>query len=263
MAELLWLAMDQRIGNDPIAMRFIALLICSTIISASGKDSQNLDPSFEFNYTSTEIVVGSDSVGSFNGTIHNISSNTITIAVVRRSNALPGGWTSSVCLGEFCYNESIDSVTSQLDPGDSTACGVLAWTNGVGVGTVQLDLFDLQNMDEHIIVDLNIYAGSTVRIDINSVFPKQMVLYPAFPNPFNPVTTLRYNLPEDGMVNITIYDTMGRIVRTLENSKQAAGFKSIQWNATNDVGQTVSTGLYIYTIHSRGFRQTKKMILLK
>jgi flagellar hook assembly protein FlgD len=65
------------------------------------------------------------------------------------------------------------------------------------------------------------------------------------------------------MVNITIYDTMGRIVRTLENSKQAAGFKSIQWNATNDVGQTVSTGLYIYTIHSRDFRQTKKMILLK
>ena len=139
----------------------------------------------------------------------------------------------------------------------------MAWTNGVGVGAVQLDLFDLQNMDEHIIVDLNIYAGSTVGIDINSVFPKQMVLYPAFPNPFNPVTTLRYNLPEDGMVNITIYDTMGRIVRTLENSKQAAGFKSIQWNATNDVGQTVSAGLYLYTIHSRGFRQTKKMILLK
>ena len=263
MAELLWLGMDLQVGNDPIAMRFIALLICSTIISASGKDSQNLDTSFEFNYTSTEIVVGSDSVGSFNGTIHNISSDTITIAVVRRVNSLPEGWASSVCLGEFCYNESIDSVTSQLDPGDSTACGILAWTNGVGVGTVQLDLFDLQNMNEHITVNLNIYAGSTVGIDINSVLPKQMVLYSAFPNPFNPVTTLRYNLPEDGMVNITIYDMMGRIVRTLENSKQAAGFKSIQWNATNDVGQTVSAGLYLYTIHSRDFSQTKKMILLK
>ena len=131
------------------------------------------------------------------------------------------------------------------------------------MGTVQLDLFDLQNMNEHIIVDLNIYAGSTVGIDINSVLPKQMVLYPAFPNPFNPVTTLRYNLPEDGMVNITIYDMMGRIVRTLENSKQAAGFKSIQWNATNDAGQTVSAGLYLFSINSRDFRQTKKIIFLK
>ena len=263
MAGLLWLVMDRRIGNDPITMRFIALLICSTIISASGNDSQNLDPSFEFIYTSTEIVVGSDSVGSFNGIIHNTSSDTITIAVVRRVNSLPDGWASSVCLGEFCYNELIDSVTSQLYPGDSTACGILAWTNGVGVGTVQLDLFDLQNMNEHIIVDLNIYAGSTVGIDINSVLPKQMVLYPAFPNPFNPVTTLRYNLPEDGMVNITIYDMMGRIVRTLENSKQAAGFKSIQWNATNDAGQTVSAGLYLFSINSRDFRQTKKIIFLK
>ena len=255
--------MDQRIGNDPIVMRFIALLICSAIISASGNDSQSLDPSFEFNYTSTEIVVGSDSVGSFNGTIHNISSNTITIAVVRRGNALPEGWTSSVCLGEFCYNESIDSVTIQLDLGGSTACGILAWTNGVGMGTVQLDLFDLQNMDEHIIVDLNIYTGSTVGIDINSVFPKQMVLYPAFPNPFNPVTILRYNLPKDGLVNITIHDMMGRIVRTLENSKQAAGLKSIQWNATNDVGHPVSAGPYLYTIQSGYFRQTKKIVLLK
>ena len=261
--ELLWLGMDQRIGNDLIILRFIALLVCSAMVSASGSDLQSLNPSFEFNYTSTEIVVGSDSVGSFYGTIQNTISDIITIAVVRRVNSLPEGWTSSICLGELCYNESIDSVTIQLDLGGSTACGILAWTNGVGMGTVQLDLFDLQNMDEHIIVDLNIYAGSTVRIDINSVFPKQMVLYPAFPNPFNPVTTLRYNLPEDGMVNITIYDMMGRIVRTLENSKQAAGFKSIQWNATNDVGQTVSAGLYLYTIHSRGFRQTKKMILLK
>ena len=255
--------MDQRIGNDLIILRFIALLVCSAMVSASGSDLQNLNPSFEFNYSSTEIVVGSNSVGSFYGTIHNSISDTITIAVVRRVNSLPEGWTSSICLGELCYNELVDSVTIQLDPGDSTACGILAWTSGVGIGTVQLDLFDLQNMDEHIIVDLNIYTGSTVGIDINSVFPKQMVLYPAFPNPFNPVTILRYNLPKDGLVNITIHDMMGRIVRTLENSKQTAGLKLIQWNATNDLGHPVSAGPYLYTITSGYFKQTKKMVLLK
>ena len=255
--------MDQRIGNDLIILRFIALLVCSAMVSASGSDLQNLNPSFEFNYSSTEIVVGSDSVGSFYGTIQNTISDIITIAVVCRVNSLPEGWTSSICLGELCYNESIDSVTTQLDIEGSTACGILAWTNGVGMGTVQLDLFHLQNMDEHIIVDLNIYTSSTVGIDINCVFPKQMVLYPAFPNPFNLVTILRYNLPEDGLVNITIHDMMGRIVRTLENRKQAAGLKSIQWNATNDLGHPVSAGLYFYTIKSGYFKQTKKMVLLK
>ena len=255
--------MDQRIGNDLIILRFIALLVCSAMVSASGSNLQNLNPSFEFNYSSTEIVVGSDSVGSFYGTIQNTISDIITIAIIRRVNSLPEGWTSSICLGELCYNELIDSVTIQLDLGDSTTCGILAWTNGIGIGTVRLDLFDLQNMDEHIIVDLNIYTGSTVGIDINSVFPKQMVLYPAFPNPLNPVTILRYNFPKDGLVNITIHDMMGRIVRTLRNSKQAAGLKSIQWNATNDLGHPVSAGPYLFTIKSGYFKKTKKMVLLK
>ena len=234
------------------------------MVSASGSDLQNLNPSFQFNYPSTEIYAGADSVGSFSGTIYNISSGTVTIAVVRRINALAEGWTSSICVGAICYNESVDSVAVELSAGDSTACGVLIWINGVeGTGTVQLDLFDLQNIDENIIVNLNIYTGSTVGIEIISVFPKLKDHYPAFPNPFNPVTILRYNLPKDGLVNITIHDMMGRIVRTLENRKQAAGLKSIQWNATNDVGHPVSAGPYLYTIKSGYFKQTKKMVLLK
>ena len=83
------------------------------------------------------------------------------------------------------------------------------------------------------------------------------------PNPFNPITSLRYDLPEDGLVNITIYDMMGRIVKTLVNSSQTAGFKSIRWNATNDKNEPVSAGLYLYAIQAGEFRQTKKMVLLK
>ena len=93
--------------------------------------------------------------------------------------------------------------------------------------------------------------------------PKQFTLYQNFPNPFNPVTTLRYVLPEDTMVNITIYDMMGRVVNNLVNSQQNAGYKSIQWNATNNIGRSVSAGLYLYTIRAGEFSQVKKMILLK
>ena len=93
--------------------------------------------------------------------------------------------------------------------------------------------------------------------------PSSFYLHNNYPNPFNPVTTLRYDLPEDAVVNITIYDMLGRVVSNLVSSQQNAGYKSIQWNATNNAGQPVSAGLYLYTIQAGKFRQTKKMVLLK
>ena len=97
----------------------------------------------------------------------------------------------------------------------------------------------------------------------NLIIPHNYNLFQNHPNPFNPVTSLRYDLPEDGLVNITIYDMMGRIVKTLVNGSQTAGFKSVQWDATNDRNEPVSAGLYLYTIQVGEFRQTKKMVLLK
>jgi len=95
------------------------------------------------------------------------------------------------------------------------------------------------------------------------VIPLKYYLHQNYPNPFNPVTTLRYDLPQDAMVNITIYDMMGRVVNNLVSSQQNAGYKSIQWNATNNLGEPVSAGLYLYTIQTGEFRKTKKMVLLK
>ena len=99
--------------------------------------------------------------------------------------------------------------------------------------------------------------------DVINQLPHAFNVYNNYPNPFNPVTTLRYDLPEDALVNITIYDIMGRIVRTLINNQQNAGFKSIQWNATNNVGTSLSAGLYLYKIQADYLVQTRKMVLLK
>ena len=93
--------------------------------------------------------------------------------------------------------------------------------------------------------------------------PLQYVLHQNYPNPFNPLTSINFTLPKKGLVNITIYDMMGRVVKTLVNSSQTAGYKSIKWNATNDRNEPVSAGLYLYTIQVGEFRQTKKMVLLK
>jgi hypothetical protein len=106
-------------------------------------------------------------------------------------------------------------------------------------------------------------TSPSVVVETKPKMPSIFYLFQNHPNPFNPVTSLRYDLPEDGIVNITIYDMLGRIVKTLVNGSQMAGYKSIKWNATNDRNEPVSAGIYLYTIQAGEFRQTKKMVLLK
>jgi len=124
-----------------------------------------------------------------------------------------------------------------------------------------LGIEDIQEiLGEEILVLTNM---NSLSMDKGHVLPPSVKLYQNYPNPFNPVTTLHYEIPEDAMVNITIYDMMGRVVSNLVSSQQNAGYKSIQWNATNNEGQPVSAGMYIYTIQAGEFGQAKKMVLLK
>jgi len=101
----------------------------------------------------------------------------------------------------------------------------------------------------------------------NSNNNKQIVneykLLENYPNPFNPITTLKYDLPEDSFVDITVYDMLGKIVNNLVNKNQNSGSKLVQWDATNNQGKPVSAGVYLYKIQAGEFSQTKKMILLK
>ena len=120
----------------------------------------------------------------------------------------------------------------------------------------------LLSVDEMMIAFGLYYEGEQLKNDIEELMPDRLVLHSNFPNPFNPSTTLRYDLPQSGMVNITIHNVKGELVKTLLNSYQNAGFKSVLWNATNDRNKPVSAGLYIYTIQAKEATQSKKMILL-
>ena len=98
----------------------------------------------------------------------------------------------------------------------------------------------------------------------SGIIPSEFAIHQNYPNPFNPFTLIRYQLPEQTNVTISIYDLMGRSVRTLiPGESQKAGYRQVLWNATNDLGQPVSAGMYIYTIQAGEFRQTKKMVLMK
>jgi len=93
--------------------------------------------------------------------------------------------------------------------------------------------------------------------------PSEFALYQNFPNPFNPTTTIEYDLVSSGRVDLAIYDVLGKRIRTLVFGNQRAGFKSLVWDATNDFGQPVSAGLYFYTLKTKAGTITQKMLLLK
>jgi len=114
---------------------------------------------------------------------------------------------------------------------------------------------DYSNTVSVIIESLDLDEDSAMHLDYK--------IHQNYPNPFNPTTQIKYDLPEDALVSINIYDLMGRSIKSLVNSQQTAGYRSIQWNATNNLGEPVSAGMYLYTIQAGEFRQTKKMVLLK
>jgi hypothetical protein len=94
--------------------------------------------------------------------------------------------------------------------------------------------------------------------------PEAYALGNNYPNPFNPATTIKYALPEAASVQLEVYNVVGQVVRTLVAGQQAAGRYVIQWDATNDHGQSLSSGIYFYRLQAGGeFLEVKKMLLLK
>lgn len=88
-------------------------------------------------------------------------------------------------------------------------------------------------------------------------------LYQNFPNPFNPLTTIRYSVAKESSVEVVIYNVQGRKVRTLLKKNKSAGEYRVVWDGKNDRGQQVATGVYFCRLKVDSFVFVKKMILLK
>lgn len=99
--------------------------------------------------------------------------------------------------------------------------------------------------------------------DVKPPVPGALVLKQNVPNPFNPTTTIEYDLPVESDVELVIFDVSGRVVRTLESGRQQAGYRSARWDGRNDAGQAVGSGVYLYRLRAVNTVLTKKMVLLK
>ncbi|MBT4283201.1 MAG: T9SS type A sorting domain-containing protein, partial [Candidatus Marinimicrobia bacterium] len=97
----------------------------------------------------------------------------------------------------------------------------------------------------------------------NDVIPNDFAIHGNYPNPFNPITTLRFDIDIQSNVSITVFNVIGEEIKTLQNGDLAPGQYNVKWNARDNNGKAVPSGMYLYSIQSNGRTLTGKMLLLK
>ena len=103
----------------------------------------------------------------------------------------------------------------------------------------------------------------SLSIPIGVDIPRLFSLSQNYPNPFNPTTSLRFDLPEVTDVTVTIFNMLGQKIKTFNMNDTPAGYHSIKWDATNDYGDPVGAGVYLFQLRANEFVKTRKMVLLK
>ena len=151
---------------------------------------------------------------------------------------------------------------ASIDTGKHYILNTLAMDQGT-LDNYNLQFDDTQEASDHLPLVFDIVVSSNVGVKDKDVLPTLIKIYPNYPNPFNPITTIQYYISKDELVKINIYDIVGRNIKSLFTERQAAGKHSLLWNATNDAGKKVSNGMYFYTIQAGEYKIIEKMLLLK
>jgi len=180
----------------------------------------------------------------------------------------------------FADDMKVAETAGAIEIMNNTDMLTIAYTINIDAGEHMNWVLTSENGKDHILEgsgEVTVPSAERFVLTRKPVIPITFVLQQNYPNPFNPITTLRYDLPEDNLVTLTVYDMLGREITQLVNTTQKAGYRSVQWDATDSFGKLVSAGVYLYQIQARsgrqavdpssgsghGFVQTKKMVLLK
>lgn len=190
-----------------------------------------------------------------------------------------GLFDGDICVGSaVCVNKSkpVQIVASSHD-GDSLGFQqgnpmiIKIWQKDTGSESVlSSDEITTLSCDGTIIQDPIVFERLATRIisfeksiSDMTIVPTEYKLYQNFPNPFNPTTTIIYDLPQGSMVHLDIFDINGRKVRDLFKGRQKAGHYNFVWDGTNSSGVKVVSGVYFYRLTCESFSATNKMILVK
>ena len=172
--------------------------------------------------------------------------------------------------GTLVDKENIDVATIRFAVADSSKSAQLKWRKKSPNATIvfvddEVTLLSngkLKNWNESILEDATLVLDNTTTAQLNTL-PTVFELSQNYPNPFNPTTTLKFALPEAAKTTLMIYNVTGQLVKTVVDNNLEAGYYNMIWDATNNNGQRVSSGVYFYRINAGSFKEVKKMILMK
>ncbi len=186
------------------------------------------------------------SVVNFSG-----SSQSVTLDLTGTNLKFTGGFDPGTT---YWVNDLYNGTSTQTLGSDLSSFDVSLSSYGSAVYTISIleEMVNLPPIPPIVSVD-----------DQVAVIPSDFHLFQNFPNPFNPSTTIRYSIVEPGNVSIKIYDILGREIKTFVNEVKSTGTYSFTWFGDNNIGNRVSSGIYLYRMESGSFIETKKMILLK
>ena len=175
-------------------------------------------------------------------------------------------YTLELCIAE--YNECIDSVLSASNVFIPYSDLYEAIADSAGLTMLNIE-WNVHTSDGWEVVSssngpwsLTVDAGWMLNVD-EEVIPEVFALHNNYPNPFNPITNIGYDVPEVSDIRIDIYNLAGQKIRTLVSREHQPGRYKVQWNATNQFGSPVASGMYIYKIHAKNFVSVKKLLLMK
>ena len=106
-------------------------------------------------------------------------------------------------------------------------------------------------------------STTSIENENGSLIPKDLYLGQNYPNPFNSQTSIEYQLPLSGRIVLSIYNMLGQEVKMLVDENQSAGYYSVVWNGNDNSGKKMTSGVYLFTIETKDFIQTRKLLLLK
>ncbi len=182
-------------------------------------------------------------------------------------HALPNSMTQDGVTGE---------ITFSWDGYDPVANGMSWWLadNYLDVGSARFTIYGNINVAAGNIPDQNdhhwgeaaftaSFEPATTGVD-NYPVPSVTTMLDAYPNPFNPQTTIAFDLPKQATVSLRVFDVFGRLVRVLANGDvYSQGRNEVSWNGRNAQGQPVASGIYLYRLDGEGFTETRRMALVK
>lgn len=237
------------------------------------------------------ITMGTDARATF---INSIISNNLRYnfrldserlpSRLRFLNSLVGPETEP---GDSFYNQSPDNIIEWYGTNLSTDPGFYAWSDDnpytlgqdspcIDAGTTDFGIFDIPDWYEFPSYDLSgnprIYGDQVDlgayewqgQVDIEDLLAVPVFSMRNYPNPFNPTTTISFEIPHDAYVNLEIYNIRGQMVKHLLNTHKAMGKHSVVWDGKDDQGRDCSSGVYYFQLSSSdGIRHTQKMLMMK